>query len=171
MLLLHKLFLWGIFWALLLSLFFVFLLSVASFNLLFFLGLNRTTSFLNFTFLVSLFFISSFLSRNFKGVSVWLCSLTTPSNLAFLTYRVSFLAFFSSLIITVIEVTGKSIRPVSLTCRLRANISARHLLSAIFFSAGAPVLLTSFLLTRYYAFEVRISLIQRFVYGFLVTWL
>merc|ERR1739848_85078 len=140
----------------------------ASFNLLFFLGINRTTSFLNFTFLVSLFFISAFLTRNFKWVSLWLCSLTTPSNLSFLSYRLSFLAFFSSLVITVIEVTGKRIRPVSLTCRLRANISARHLLSAMFFSAGAPVLLTTVSLTGYYAFEVGISLIQRFVYGFLL---
>merc|ERR1712098_566036 len=114
------------------------------------------------------FFISLFLLLNLKNISLFLFSLTTPSNLYFLEFNLSVLQFFSSFTITVIEIVGKCIRPISLTCRLRANISARHLLSVMFFMSHGPVLLSFLVITRYYVFEIAISVIQRFVYRFLL---
>merc|ERR1711868_208252 len=117
------------------------------FNLFFFVGMNGTTTLLNFSFLLP--------------------SLTTPSNLTFVLEKRSKLAFISGFLITVIEAVGKNIRPVSLTCRLRANISARHLLSAIFFNANLAFF-GQILLLFYYVFEVLIAVIQRFVFSFLL---
>merc|ERR1719187_251454 len=94
-------------------------------------------------FLISLFLVSAsfifyslFFNKKFFGFL--LPSLTTPSNLTFVFEKRGKLALASGFLITVIEAVGKNIRPVSLTCRLRANISARHLLSAMFFSANLP---------------------------------
>merc|ERR1711973_238437 len=136
-------------------------------NLFFFVRLNRTTFFIFFNFLISatLIFYSLFYNKKFFGFL--LPSLTTPSNLTFVTERANFLSFLSGFLITVIEAVGKNIRPVSLTCRLRANISAGHLLSAIFFSAGLPFL-GQIVLLGYYVFEVLIAVIQGFVFSFLL---
>merc|ERR1712055_152387 len=137
------------------------------FNLMFFIGLNGTTTFLNFTFLVSLFFIRFFVFWNVKFFGGFLFSLTTPSNLNFLPVNNSPLFFVSSFLLTRIESVRKNIRPVSLTCRLGANISARHLLSAMFFGANPPFF--GFLgLLFYYIFEVLIAIIQGFVFSFLL---
>merc|ERR1711893_351141 len=111
----------------------------------------------------SFIFYSLFFNKRFFGFL--LPSLTTPSNLTFVSEKRSILAFASSFLITVIEAVGKNIRPVSLTCRLRANISARHLLSAIFFSANLPFF-GQIILIGYYVFEVLIAVIQRFVFSF-----
>merc|ERR1711893_171541 len=111
----------------------------------------------------SFIFYSLFFNKSFFGFL--LPSLTTPSNLTFVSEKRSILAFASSFLITVIEAVGKNIRPVSLTCRLRANISARHLLSAIFFSANLPFF-GQIILIGYYVFEVLIAVIQRFVFSF-----
>merc|ERR1712243_371008 len=108
------------------------------FNLFFFVRMNGTTTFLNFTFLVSSSFIFYSLFFNKKFFGFLLPSLTTPSNLTFISESRGILAIASGFLITVIEAVGKNIRPVSLTCRLGANISARHLLSAMFFSANLP---------------------------------
>merc|ERR1712176_495401 len=137
------------------------------FNLFFFVGLNRTSTLLNFTFLISAIFIfySFFFNKKFFGFL--LASVTTPSNLSFIAEKADFLSFISGFLITVIEAVGKNIRPVSLTCRLRANISAGHLLSAIFFSANLPFL-GQIVLLGYYVFEVLIAIIQRFVFSFLL---
>merc|ERR1712012_1420025 len=136
-------------------------------NLYFFVGLSGTTIFLNFTFLVSSSFIFYSLFFNKKFFGFLLPSLTTPSNLNFVFDGRGFLAFLSSFLITVIETVGKNIRPVSLTCRLGANISAGHLLSAIFFRASLPFF-GCFILMGYYIFEVLIAVIQRFVFSFLL---
>merc|ERR1711976_409243 len=120
----------------------------------------------NFTFLVSASFIFYSLFFNKKFFNFLLPSLTTPSNLNFVFEKRNFLAFLSSFF-TVIETVGKNIRPVSLTCRLRANISAGHLLSAIFFSASLPFFGYIGLIV-YYIFEVLIAVIQRFVFSFLL---
>merc|ERR1719220_1871231 len=77
------------------------------------------------------------------------------------------ISFLARLAITIIEAVGKNIRPVSLTCRLRVNISAGHLLSAIFFRAALPFV-RQIVLLRYYVFEVLIAVIQRFVFSFLL---
>merc|ERR1712131_540706 len=91
----------------------------------------------------------------------------TPSNLNFAFEKRSLIVFLSSFLITGIEAVGKNIRPVSLTCRLGANISARHLLSAMFFSANLPSF-GQIVLIGYYVFEVLIAVIQRFVFSFLL---
>merc|ERR1712170_301246 len=137
------------------------------FNLFFFVRINGTTTFLNFTFLVSASFIFYSLFFNKKFFGFLLPSLTTPSNLTFISEKRSIIAFASGFLITVIEAVGKNTRPVSLTCRLRANISARHLLSAIFFSANLPFF-GQIILIGYYVFEVLIAVIQRFVFSFLL---
>merc|ERR1712168_67096 len=136
-------------------------------NLFFFVRLNRTTTFLNFTFLISATFIrySLFFKKKFFGFL--LPSLTTPSNLTFVRFGPKLASFLAGLAITIIEAVGKNIRPVSLTCRLRANISARHLLSAMFFRAALPFL-GQIILIGYYVFEVIIAVIQRFVFSFLL---
>merc|ERR1712227_273133 len=135
-------------------------------GLFFFVRMNGTTTFLNFTFLVSASFILySLFFKKFFGFL--LPSLTTPSNLTFVFEKGSILAYASGFLITVIEAVGKNIRPVSLTCRLRANISARHLLSAMFFSANLPFF-GQIVLIGYYVFEVLIAVIQRFVFSFLL---
>merc|ERR1711868_203397 len=133
----------------------------------FFVRMNGTTTFLNFTFLVSASFIFYSLFFNKKFFGFLLPSLTTPSNLTFVFEKGSILASASGFLITVIEAVGKNIRPVSLTCRLRANISARHLLSAMFFSANLPFF-GQIVLIGYYVFEVLIAVIQRFVFSFLL---
>jgi F0F1-type ATP synthase membrane subunit a len=51
----------------------------------------------------------------------------------FVTKRTYFLGF-GEFFITTVEVIGKLIRPVSLTARLGANISAGHLLWSLFFA-------------------------------------
>merc|ERR1711893_175996 len=144
---------------------FSFFQLVFFFNLFFFVRINGTTTFLNFTFLVSASFIFYSLFFNKKFFGFLLPSLSTPSNLTFISEKRGILAFASGFLITVIEAVGKNIRPVSLTCRLRANISARHLLSAIFFSANLPFF-GQVILMRYYIFEVLIAVIQRFVFSF-----
>merc|ERR1711973_398191 len=137
-------------------------------NLFFFVRLNRTSTFLNFSFLISATFIFYSLFYNKKFFGFLLPSLTTPSNLTYINEKVNFfLTFISGFLITIIESVGKNIRPVSLTCRLRANISARHLLSAMFFSASLPFL-GQIILLGYYVFEVLIAVIQRFVFSFLL---
>merc|ERR1711893_220126 len=113
----------------------------------------------------SFIFYSLFFNKKYSGFL--LPSLTTPSNLTFITEKRRSLAFASGFLITVIEAVGKSIRPVSLTCRLRANISAGHLLSAMFFSANLPFF-GQIILIGYYVFEVLIAVIQRFVFSFLL---
>merc|ERR1712168_668727 len=138
-------------------------------NLFFFVRLNGTTTFLNFTFIISATFIGYSLFFNKKFFGFLLPSLTTPSNLTFVRFRFNLANFLARLAITIIEIVRKNIRPVSLTCRLRANISARHLLSAIFFSSGLPFL-GQFALIGYYVFEVLIAVIQRFVFSFLLDY-
>merc|ERR1712062_741011 len=136
-------------------------------NLLFFVRLNRTTTFLNFTFLISASFIRYSLFFNKKFFGFLLPSLTTPSNLTFVRATLKLPSFLARLAITIIEAVGKNIRPVSLTCRLRANISAGHLLSAMFFRASLDALVY-FLGVFYIIFEIRVAIIQRFVYAFLL---
>merc|ERR1711937_812654 len=131
---------------------FSFFQLVFFFNLFFFVRMNGTTTFLNFTFLVSATFIFYSLFFNKKFFGFLLPSLTPPSNLTFVFEKRGILAFASGFLITVIEAVGKNIRPVSLTCRLRANISARHLLSAMFFSANLPFF-GQIVLIGYYVFE------------------
>merc|ERR1712115_647576 len=129
--------------------------------------MNGSTTYLNFTFLISASFIFYSLFFNKKFFGFLLPSLTTPSNLNFISAKRNGLAFLSSFLISVIEAVGKNIRPVSLTCRLGANISARHLLSAMFFSTNLPFF-GQIVLIGYYVFEVLIAVIQRFVFSFLL---
>merc|ERR1712227_58011 len=131
------------------------------------MGINGSTTFLNFTFLISASFIFYSLFFNKKFFGFLLPSLTTPSNLTFVYEKRNSSAFASGFLITVIETVRKNIRPVSLTCRLGANISAGHLLSAIFFSANIPFF-GQIALIRYYVFEVLIAAIQGFVFSFLL---
>merc|ERR1712055_100528 len=117
---------------------------------------------------VSFLFISYYSVLAVKFFGSVLFSGTTPSNLTFLSVEARFFGlFFASFLLTTIELSRKLIRPVSLTCRLRANISARHLLSAIFFGAGLDFIL--YLLGIFYIiFEIRVAIIQGFVYSFLL---
>merc|ERR1711890_219103 len=93
-------------------------------------------------FAISCTFIFLLLVSNLKFFGAYIFSLTTPSNLGFLTF-LSF-NFFGRGLLTCIEIAGKLIRIVSLTCRLGANISARHLLSAMFFGIGSSSFLVGF---------------------------
>merc|ERR1712048_726367 len=141
---------------------------IVAFNLMYFLRVSRTTTWVNATFLVSFLFISYYSNYAVKFFGTILFSTTTPSNLTFLSVSSEFFGlFFASFLLTTIELSRKLIRPVSLTCRLRANISARHLLSAIFFRASLDALIY-FLRVFYIIFEIRVALIQRFVYSFLL---
>merc|ERR1712018_817016 len=112
-------------------------------------------------------FIFCLLVNNLKFFRSFVFSLTTPSNLGFLSF-LSF-HFFGGALLTCIEIAGKLIRVISLTCRLRANISARHLLSAIFFGVGLLNFLVGGFLVFYYIFEFGIRAIQGFVYSFLLS--
>jgi F0F1-type ATP synthase membrane subunit a len=74
---------------------------------------------------------------NLLRLSTNLFSTTTPllrsKPFQFVTKWTYFLGF-GEFFITSVEVIGKLIRPVSLTARLGANISARHLLWSLFFA-------------------------------------
>merc|ERR1712018_1073 len=118
-------------------------------------GVSGTTSYLCAFFVVSFLVISNFLGVNLKFFGAWVSSLTTPSNLYFLSFRVRF-NFLGGFLLTLIEVVGKLIRCISLTCRLGANISARHLLSAIFFYFLPEGCLLSVFWDLFFVFEVRI---------------
>merc|ERR1711890_55439 len=118
-------------------------------------------------FAISCTFIFLLLVSNLKFFGAFIFSLTTPSNLSFLNF-LSF-SFFGGKILTCIETAEKLIRIVSLTCRLRANISARHLLSAMFFGIGSNSFLVRGFLVFYFIFEFGISAIQGFVYSFLLS--
>merc|ERR1712189_102285 len=132
-----------------------------AFNLMYFLRVSRTTTLMGVSFL----FISYYSNYAVKFFGTILFSTTTPSNLTFLSVSSEFFGLFFAFLLTTIELSRKLIRPVSLTCRLRANISARHLLSAIFFRASLDALIY-FLRVFYIIFEIRVALIQRFVYSF-----
>merc|ERR1712090_54206 len=132
-----------------------------------FLRVSGSTSFLALFFGVSGVFIFALLINNLKFFGRFVFSLTTPSNLGFLGFFG--FQFFGGGLLTCIEIAGKLIRVVSLTCRLGANISAGHLLSAIFFGIGSTNFLVRSFLIFYFIFEFRISAIQGFVYSFLLS--
>merc|ERR1711957_283194 len=122
---------------------------------------------LNFLFLVVLTFLGFFVITNLTYRGVLIFSSTTPSNLSFLFFGGGFFGVFCAFLLSLIEITGKMVRPVSLTCRLCANISAGHMLSAMFFGGSLPFL-GQIILIFYYTFEAGIALIQRFVFSFLL---
>jgi hypothetical protein len=150
------------------------------FNIFYFLRLNRTTSFLALLFFVALIVISRNVIKNYYTFRQYFhrhcCpkDLTTRKGYSNVRSLKRFLSNFamdlSRFLISAVEMCRQLVRPVSLTCRLRSNISSRHLLismctSSTYFSVNlAPIRFVMWFLfiPRYLIFEIGVALIQSF---------
>jgi len=156
-------------------------------GIFYFLRLNGTTSFLALLFFVALIVISRNVIKNYYTFRQYFhrhcCpkDLTTRKRLSNVRSLKRFISNFaidlSGFLISAVEICRQLVRPVSLTCRLRSNISSRHLLismctSSTYFSVNlAPVgfIIWFMFIPRYLIFEIGVALIQSYVYSFLIS--